>query len=434
MPALHEMFRRLLIADRQSRAARSVEWFGWLDLALGIVMFSAPYFTASVLRLPALDTQGADYLRLAGLLVSGLGMLYVVGGRLNSTEFAFASMLDRPLVPAIMAVLWYRRFLPGPLALAFSASDFGGFVWTGAAWYADVTRGPRVEDRPTILVRAVAGLFGFASGVLRNARTFHPDGRTFRGTIRPLRPADAGLAHAAERLEGAVFLRIGMGLMKRGMPRWIATRLPDAPSIATRVFTASTPGEIRLDRRPDEDLDLLCTAGGDRLWKLVLNIATGGRMYGLKQFDYFANVYSADVPYKIDEMGLDVWLRLVPDVDRRPIISSHALEDNVSREKGLSDAVARRATFKLEAQHVGDRRAPFVPIAEVRLETEIDIDQEAVHFEPVAGRGFAPHGFLTDLRKHAYPASVQSRPPSRMERVQRDDENVFTRLKRFFGR
>ena len=114
-------------------------------------------------------------------------------------------------------------------------------------------------------------------------------------------------------------------------------------------------------------------------------------------------------------------------------ISSRVSEDNVSREDGLSDAVARRATLKLEAQHVGDRREPFVPIAEVRLEAEIDIDQEAIHFEPVAGRGFAPHGFLTDLRKHAYPASVQSRAPTRVERVRRDEETVLTRLGRFFG-
>jgi hypothetical protein len=155
-------------------------------------------------------------------------------------------------------------------------------------------------------------------------------------------------------------------------------------------------------------------------------------MYGLKQFDYFANVYSADVPYAIAEGQLDIWLRLVPNVDPAAVTSS-APEDNVSRENGLTDAVARRATLTLEAQHVGDARAPFVPIAEVRLEAEIDIDQEAIHFDPAPGRGFTPHGFLTDLRKHAYPASVRSRAPTRSERVRREDENVVTRLKRFFG-
>lgn len=243
-----------------------------------------------------------------------------------------------------MIVLWYKRILPGPLALAFSASDFGGFLWTLAAWRADMKKGPPVY-RPGLFARAVARLFGFTS-VVRNARTFHPDGRTFRGTVRPLRPNDAGLARAAGTLDGAVLLRIGMGLMKKGMPAWIANSIPDAPSIAIRIFTASTAGETRLQRRPGEDLDLLCTAGGDRLWKLVLNLSTGGRKYGLKRFDYFQNVYYAHVPYKTDDGRVAVWLRLVPDADSGGATSG-ASPDDVSRESGLSGAVARRATLKI---------------------------------------------------------------------------------------
>ena len=87
-----------------------------------------------------------------------------------------------------------------------------------------------------------------------------------------------------------------MGLMKKGVPRWLADRIPDAPSIASRFFSSSRASEIRLQRRPSEDLDLLCTAGGDRLWKLIVNLATGGTMYGLRQFDYFQNAYYSQVP------------------------------------------------------------------------------------------------------------------------------------------
>ena len=96
----------------------------------------APTFVASVLHLPVLTEQGANYFRLVALLVGGVGMLYVVSGRLNSEEFAFASLLDRPLVPPTMAVLWYLEIVPGPLALAFSIQDFGGFLWTLRAWRA----------------------------------------------------------------------------------------------------------------------------------------------------------------------------------------------------------------------------------------------------------------------------------------------------------
>ena len=120
MPKLSEMFRRFLEAEGQTRAARSVEYFGWLDMFLGIVILIAPFWAASLLRIPAPTIEGANYIRLVGLLVGGLGMLYVVSGRLNATGFVFASLLDRPMVPVIMAVLWYLHILPGPMALAFS--------------------------------------------------------------------------------------------------------------------------------------------------------------------------------------------------------------------------------------------------------------------------------------------------------------------------
>ena len=373
-------------------------------------------------------------------------MLYIVSGRLNAEGFVVASLLDRPFVPIIMAVLWSNGILPGPLAVAFSLTDFAGFLWTAFAWREDVRHGQNIggpgqqgqtraarsvelfgwlimalgsatlifpswmqslltpaclccsrsellpvgritgrragsavysqrkfehaglgfrfiagatrggPDHPgsvaersawlarlclrrgrlawvlvdarrlaqrfslrreprqrAVPARWAAGFFGFVSGVIRNARTFHPDGRVFRGTVRSLEPSDPNLARAAEQLHGAVLMRIGMGMLKRGMPRWLADHIPDAPSIASRFFTPAQPSEIRLERRSGQDLDLLCTAGGDRLWKLLLNLATGGRKYGLHQFDYFRNAYHSDVPYKLDGGKADVWVRLMPE-------------------------------------------------------------------------------------------------------------------------
>ena len=415
----------------QARAARSVEIFGWLLVVFGSVILIAPYWVASLLHLPALPVEGPNYFQLAGLLVGGLGMLYVVGGSLNSQGFVFATLLDRPLVPMIMAVLWHRNLIPGPLALAFSITDFSGFCWTLSAWQADV---PYSHDtgRVPLIAKWVAGFFGFISGVVRNARTFHPDGRVFRGTVRSLQPTDASLARASEQLAGSVLLRIGMGLMKKGMPGWLADHIPDAPSIASRFFTATEPGEIRLERHPAEDLDLLCTAGGDRLWKLIVNLATGGKMYGLDQFDYFQNLYFAQVPYKIDDGKLDVWVRFVPDLgDSRWTVGSP--KDGVAREDVLNKAVANHAVVRVEVQRVGDTRAPFIPIAEIRIEEEISLDQETLHFDPIEGRGFSPHGFLTDLRKSVYPSSVQSRPPSQPERAHRENESIVRRLSRYFN-
>ena len=85
----------------------------------------------------------------------------------------------------------------------------------------------------------------------------------------------------------------------------------------------------------------------------------------------------------------------------------------------------------IEIQPVDGDATPFVPIARIRFEEEIQIDQEALHFDPVAGRGFEPHGFFTEVRKVVYPVSAHSRPASAPERVRREQENRLTRAGRF---
>lgn len=131
------MFNRLITAEGQTRAAKTVEVFGWLILIEGTIVLFAPHFTASLIHIPQLSEQAANYLRLVGLLVCGVGMLYIVSGRLNADGFVFASLLDRPLVPFAMAVLWYLAIIPGPLALIFSIQDFASFLWTLFAWQAE---------------------------------------------------------------------------------------------------------------------------------------------------------------------------------------------------------------------------------------------------------------------------------------------------------
>src|SRR5205085_9518230 len=168
---------------------------------------------------------------------------------------------------------------------------------------------------------------------------------------------------------------------------WLADRIPDAPSIASRF---------------NGRLDLLCTAGGDRLWKLVVNLATGGYKYGLHQFDYFGNEYYAQVPYRIDGGKRDVWIRIVPYPKHS---GSDSPADGAGREQALTSA-AGNALFRIEAQRAGADE-PFVAIAEIILGEEIDLDQESLHFDPVAALGFEPHGFFTGLRKVVYPASVR---------------------------
>ncbi len=134
MPSFQEWFRRTITAESRSRAGKTVEVFGWLILLEGSSVLLFPSLAVWVLQLPPLAEQAENYFRLVGLLVSGLGMLYIVSGRLNAEGFIFASLLDRPLVPFAMAILWYLDIIPGPLALIFTIQDFGGFLWTLYAW------------------------------------------------------------------------------------------------------------------------------------------------------------------------------------------------------------------------------------------------------------------------------------------------------------
>jgi hypothetical protein len=137
MRTFAQLFEQLTHANDQGPAAKSIECFGWLILIEGTVMLFAPQLVAAVLQLPPLSEQAANYLRLVGLLTGGLGMLYVVCGRINAEGFIFASLLDRPLVPFAMSALWYFGLIPAPLAIAFVIQDFGSFLWTLAAWRAE---------------------------------------------------------------------------------------------------------------------------------------------------------------------------------------------------------------------------------------------------------------------------------------------------------
>jgi hypothetical protein len=139
-PTFRQMIERLVRAEGRSASARTVERFGWLLLIEGGTIFVAPGMISSLLRLPADGAPVVDYFRLLGLLISGLGLLYTVSGRVNAQGFIFASLIDRPIVPFIMLFLWYRNLIPTILAIVFSLQDFGSFFFTVLAWRAERKR------------------------------------------------------------------------------------------------------------------------------------------------------------------------------------------------------------------------------------------------------------------------------------------------------
>ena len=134
------MFKRLLSPPEQSHAAKTVEIYGWIIFLEGGLLLLFPDFMARVMHFGPLTPQASGFLRLIGMLVSGFGMLYVLGGRLNAEGFVFATLIDRPFVAPTMATLWYFRALPGPLALLFAIEDSASWLWTLLAWRAEPQR------------------------------------------------------------------------------------------------------------------------------------------------------------------------------------------------------------------------------------------------------------------------------------------------------
>ena len=144
MSSLRDALRRLLRPEEQSRSARTVEIYGWALLVEGGLILVGPAIVAGLLQLPEFTEQGERYFRILGLLVAGVGLLYTVSGRMNAEGFVFATLIDRPLVPVIMAILWYRGIVPVALGAVFAAQDFGTFLWTLAAWRQE----RRLRQRP----------------------------------------------------------------------------------------------------------------------------------------------------------------------------------------------------------------------------------------------------------------------------------------------
>ena len=86
MNSFRQMLCKLIRSDGQLHSARTVEIFGWIMFIEAAGLLFAPHLVAGLLQLPSLSEQAANYLRLVGLLVGGLGMLYIVSGRLNAVR------------------------------------------------------------------------------------------------------------------------------------------------------------------------------------------------------------------------------------------------------------------------------------------------------------------------------------------------------------
>jgi hypothetical protein len=250
----------------------------------------------------------------------------------------------------------------------------------------------RRETRMTALE-----LMGWAAGVasspatgllsaLRRSRMFHPSGLLCRADVEPLPALSAGAAEVAERLAGPALVRWSSALWKRG--EWI-----DVLGCGIRFSQAP----LRVEpQAADQDL-LLATI--QRPWSMALSPFT------TQQHDFLANAYFCVSPFHVAPLGRIEW-RLSPEPGPRV---------GATRRERLANALAAGASCWLEwAPYAGPLRRPaatFSPLVRLRLVEWLDLDQQALRFDPFrAGRGLVPVGFVHALRRATYSTSQALRP------------------------
>lgn len=224
----------------------------------------------------------------------------------------------------------------------------------------------------------------FLLSFLRRARFFHPSGVVYTARAYPA----PGLAtvvgrEAAERLSGCALVRFSGGLFKQ------SGQAVRTDSLGLGVRFHGQPGPCSTNERGGQDLFL------------VSFHSFGAIAHDIKAtnpHDYLANTYWAIAPYEVKGFGR-VSLRITAT-------GGGAL--GTSRAERLEDAVrAGAASLRLEMAPWGTN--DYQPLADVRLDSRVDLEDELRLTPHAAGRGLRPTGFLQGLRVFPYAASHLAR-------------------------
>ena len=211
----------------------------------------------------------------------------------------------------------------------------------------------------------------------RHARTFHPDGLVFHARVTGLNGSSVG-----KRLSGPAIVRCGGALWKKGH-QW-----PDALGVAIRFLSEEEPAAKARSSEQDVLFATILSPLTMALSPFTTNVT-----------DFFRNHVWAVAAFDAKGLGR-VKLRLSPH-------SVAAFEG--TREERLRALVHENAAgWTLEARRTFT--LGWRPLAMIKLEREIEVDQNALEFSPFStGRGLEPRGFIHALRKAVYPASRRGR-------------------------
>ncbi len=237
------------------------------------------------------------------------------------------------------------------------------------------------ESIGTVIGKALAPVVGAVSH-FRRARTFHPRGVVFEGRSQPI--IGGAFANLGAELDGVILARCSQALSKSPSERF------DVLGIALRFRRVAWPFD---HRAMHGDRDLLFATVSSPLLLLASPFLTNAH-------DYLANKFFATAPFEID--GHDrVELRLVP---------LQRMEVDGPRDEKLRAAVEEGAcSWHLEARKTLTRE--WHAIARISFDREVELDQEALHFDPFrTGEGLEPVGMIHAIRKAVYAASQHARP------------------------
>lgn len=112
-----------------SQAAKSVLYFGYYLLGLGPILIFAPNVLLSLFQI---DTTDEVWLRVVGVLVLGLGIMYSRNARTENQVFFQTTIIDRVMALGFFTVFVLAGWVQWQLIL-FGLIDFAGAGWTWMA-------------------------------------------------------------------------------------------------------------------------------------------------------------------------------------------------------------------------------------------------------------------------------------------------------------
>ena len=216
----------------------------------------------------------------------------------------------------------------------------------------------------------------------RHARMFHPRGHTFAGYTTAVESPYAELGH---QLSGRVLARCSAALWKGGWEHF------DVLGLALR-FRRGAGDDLDETPRPG-DQDLLTATIRSPLTMLASPFLTDAS-------DFAGNKYWAVSPFEHETADHRFELRLVPEGPRKRVRGS--------RIERLAAAVHDgQATWSLQARKT--LTLHWHSVLRVQLDHVLDIDQEALAFDPFRG-ALVPVGLVHSIRRAVYASSRRARP------------------------